>query len=761
MRCMLSLAVVLANAPVEAFAQAATAKPELGTIIVTAPGRIDKGSDAPSVDGEAIRGAGRSDALQALARSVPGLSLQDAQNNPFQPNLVYRGFTISPLQGQAQGLAMYVDGGRFNQPFGDTVHFDMLPEAAIEQIDVLGASPVYGLNALGGAVVVTTKTGRSAPGLFLSGAFGRYGEAEGVAEAGWSDARGSAYVALQQSHDDGWRRFSPSTLYNGFADFGWDGEAVGAHVKVIGADSNLTGNGSAPVELLDADYRAVFTHPDNTHNRFARISLHPWMALNPTTRLEASLYLQHLRQRTLNGDVADIEACDDEEKVGLLCLETADEGEEAVTLDISGEVVADTLGGEGYGVLNRSRTRTRASGHLVQLIDRRPFSAGENVLVLGLSYDRSRTRFGSSTELGALNDNRSVDGLGTIVAQPDGSITPVSLMARTRYTGLFLSERLPIAGGLAVKFGLRWNHARIILDDQIGTALDGSHRFRRLNPGIEFDWQVARTIKVRAGYAETNRAPTPAELACADDEAPCSLTNFFVADPPLKQVVARTFEAGAQGRIRPVEWLVSAYRTTNDNDIQFVASDTRGRAFFRNVGMTRRQGMEATIGYRVSGLKLRAGYAFTDATLRTQLLFNAPDNPQANGDGRILVRAGDRLPGVPRHRALVSLNYDTERWSLGADVQAASGQHLFGDEANLEPRTKAYAIVNVSGSVRLAGPVRLFGEVRNLSDRQYATFGTFSASDEIVLDEAPGASDPRSLGPGAPRRWVAGMRASF
>ena len=121
------------------------------------------------------------------------------------------------------------------------------------------------------------------------------------------------------------------------------------------------------------------------------------------------------------------------------------------------------------------------------------------------------------------------------------------------------------------------------------------------------------------------------------------------------------------------------YRTTNDNDIQFVASDTRGRAFFRNVGMTRRQGMEATIGYRVSGLKLRAGYAFTDATLRTQLLFNAPDNPQANGDGRILVRAGDRLPGVPRHRALVSLNYDTERWSLGADVQAASGQHLFGD----------------------------------------------------------------------------------
>lgn len=740
----------------------ALAQERLNTeIIVTAPGAPNEGDVSFSVAGAEVRGEGRPDLFEALTRSVPGLSLQDAQNNPWQPNLVYRGFTVSPLQGQAQGLAVYLDGGRFNQPFGETVQFDLLPETAIERIDLLGADPVYGLNALGGAVVVSTKTGRSAPGLFLSGSAGSYGEAEGVAEGGWSDGQFSTYLALQESHDGGWRRFSPSTLYNAFADLGWDGENGGVHVKLVGADSDLTGNGSAPIEVLEADYRAVFTHPDNTRNRFGRISVHPWLALGQHTRLEATLYLQRLRQRTLNGDAADIEACDDEDDAGLLCLETADGEEEAVLVDDGGEQVSDVLGGGGYGVLNRSRTRTSAGGILAQLVDRRPLADSENVLVIGFSHDRSRTRFESATELGVLTEDRSVDGLGPVIAQPDGSIAPVSLAARTRYTGLFLSEHLPLGGGFAVAAGLRWNQARISLDDLIGTALDGSHGFQRLNPGVKVEWRSAGDITLRAGYAESNRAPTPAELSCADEDAPCSLTNFFVADPPLEQVVARSWELAGHGRAGRFDWLLAFYRTTNDDDIQFVASDTRGRAFFRNIGQTRRQGLEAAVSYRAGGLIVRAGYALTDATFRSPLLLNAPDNPQADENGQIAVVSGDRLPGIPRHRATASLDYDGRGWSVGGDLQAASGQYLFGDEANLEPRTRAYLIANLRGSVRLSGPISVFANIRNLFNRRYATFGAFGATDEIELEEAPGASDPRSLGPGAPRRFTIGLSAQW
>lgn len=749
-------------------AQAQVADDASQTIVVTGPGGAIDVDDALLVADEDIDRAGTPDLLGALARKVAGVTLQDAQNNPWQPNLVYRGFVASPLQGQAQGIAAYLDGARFNQPFGDTLQFDLIPEAAIRQISLLDASPVYGLNALGGSLLLETKTGRSHPGLVLTGTGGRFGYAEASAAAGFSKGAFSGFIALQESHDGGWRDFSPSTLYNGYADVGYDSEDGGVHVKFVGADTDLTGNGVSPVELLAVDRSAVFTFPDNSRSRYGRVSLHPWIALSSQTRLEASLYAQQLHLRSVNGDAADIEECEDEENEGLLCLESVGENEEeeqALLTDADGNPIADILGGEGYGVLNRGQARTTSSGVLFQLIDTRPLGSGENHLAIGFSYDRSRTRFGTSTELGALTEERSVTGLGAQIVQADGAIAPVDLIARTRNWGLFLSDRLPIAPGLSTEIGLRWNHARIVLEDQIGTALNGDHSFQRFNPGIEFDYEVTDGLALRAGYAETNRAPTPAELSCADEAAPCSLTNFFVADPPLEQVVARTWEAGALGKadlgaVR-VDWLLSGYRTTNSNDIQYIASSIRGRAYFQNVGQSLRQGIEASLTASTGGFSASASYAFIDATYRSPLILSSPANPESDDDGTIVVSPGNRLPGIPKHSVTLSLDYDGGRWSVGGDIVARSGQYLIGDESNLNARVPGYAIVNMRGGVELIPGLMLFGELRNALNRKYATFGTFSEVDEIELVEVPGASDPRAYGPGAPRRWLAGLKAKF
>lgn len=762
------IAVILAPMSVAAQAEEAeTLAPTPAPIIVTAPGGAVDLDDAISVSGEEIARAGRPDLLGALTRQVAGISLQDAQNNPWQPNLVYRGFTASPLQGQSQGLAVYLDGARFNQPFGDTVQFDLIPEAAIRRLSVLDTSPVYGLNALGGAILLDTKTGASDPGLEASATGGRFGYAETSVSGGLQRGAFSAFAAFQYSREDGWRDHSPSSLYNGYADFGFDTEGGGMHLKLIGADTDLTGNGVSPVELLAVDRRAVFTWPDNSRSRYGRISLHPWVALSDKTRLEGTLYAQRLTLRTVNGDAADIEGCEDDDDAGLVCLETVggdddDDEAQARLIGANGQPVADVLGGEGYGVLNRGRTRTDAMGALFQIIDERPLGAGDNHFALGLSYDTSRTRFDTSTELGELTEERSVDGLGTVIVQPDGAIAPIGLVAHADYWGVFAQDRVPILPGLSAEIGLRYNHANIRLVDQIGTALNGHHRFGRLNPGIELDYQVAPGLALRAGYAETNRAPTPAELSCADPEAPCSLTNFFVADPPLKQVVARNWEAGASGHgewngIR-LDWLLSGYRATNRNDIQYIASEIRGRAYFQNVGSTRRQGIEATLKAKRGHLTATLGYAFTDARYRTPMILSSPANPEAEEDGTIAVARGDKLPGIPRHSVTLSADYAGRGWSLGGDMLVRSGQYLVGDEGNDTPRLGGYAIFNMRGSVDLIRGVTLFAEVRNLFDRKNGTFGTFSEVDEIELEEAPGASNPRAYGPGAPRRWYAGMR---
>lgn len=745
-----------------AWADTAGADADRQPIVVTAPGGAIDADDALRLTGADISRAGTPDLLGALTRSIAGVTLQDAQGNPWQPNLVYRGFTASPLQGQAQGLAVYLDGARFNQPFGDTVAFDLLPEAAIRSLTLFDSSAVYGLNALGGAMVIDTKTGTSDPGLEASLTGGRFGSREASVAGGFRKGDFSAFGAFQYSHEDGWRDHSPSTLHNGYADLGFDTAGGGLHLKWIGADTDLTGNGVAPVELLAVDRRAVFTWPDNARARYGRISLHPWVGLGEGTRIEGTLYAQRLKLRTVNGDAADIEGCED----GLLCLETVEGADEALLTDADGRTIADVLGGgEGYGVLNRGRLDSRAMGVLVQMIDERPLWGGRNHLAIGMSYDTSRSRFGASTELAALTEDRGVEGLGPAIVQADGAIGPVGLVAHTGYWGLFAQDRLPLTDRLSAEIGLRYNHVAIAMRDRIGTALNGDHRFRRLNPGLELDYRLTEGLNLRVGYAESNRAPTPAELSCADENAPCSLANFFIADPPLKQVVARSWEAGAGGQGRwggfRLEWLLSAYRTRNRDDIQFVASAIRGRAWFRNIGATRRQGVEFTLKAVRGGLSGAFSYAFTDATYRHDLALSSPTNPAADGDGVIFVRPGDRLPGIPRHSATLSLDYAGRGWSVGGDLIARTGQYLVGDEGNDQPRLKGHALVNLRAGIDIAPGVTLFGELRNAFGRKYATFGTFSDVGEVEMAQAPDASNPRAYGPGAPRRWYAGVKARF
>jgi iron complex outermembrane recepter protein len=102
---------------------------------------------------------GTPDVLRALNEQVGGVNLNLSSGNPDQPDLLYHGFEASPLQGTSQGLAVYVNGVRFNDPFGDTVNWEVIPSIAISQVNLEGPNPVFGLNALGGSLSVQLKDG--------------------------------------------------------------------------------------------------------------------------------------------------------------------------------------------------------------------------------------------------------------------------------------------------------------------------------------------------------------------------------------------------------------------------------------------------------------------------------------------------------------------------------------------------------------------------------------------------------------------------
>jgi outer membrane receptor protein involved in Fe transport len=269
-------------------------------------------------------------------------------------------------------------------------------------------------------------------------------------------------------------------------------------------------------------------------------------------------------------------------------------------------------------------------------------------------------------------------------------------------------------------------------------------------------------VTAYGGYSRSSRTPTPAELACASPDAPCSLTNFFVADPDLKAPRAGTVEAGLRGSGGRATWRLGVFRTDVADDIQMVASEVVGRAYFANVGATRREGLEAEAQLRWGPVTARASYAHVAATFRTPLQLDPGENPAVPEGRTMRVRPGDRLPGVPADSLKLGLDWDaTGALSLGLDAKAQSGRYLQGDEANLNPSTPGFVVLGARASLRLTPWLTLFGEVDNLLDGRYATFGGFSPTALVPILEAPGASSPRSLSPAAPRAAYVGARLSL
>ncbi|HET6376058.1 MAG TPA: TonB-dependent receptor plug domain-containing protein, partial [Methylocella sp.] len=119
-----------------------------------------------------------------LQQQIPAAVSIDVNGNPFSQELRYRGFVASPLQGQPQGLAVYQNGIRVNEAFGDTVNWDLIPPQAINRADIFTNNPVFGLNALGGAISLQMKNGFLWQGLETQALGGSFGRVSGYLEYG-------------------------------------------------------------------------------------------------------------------------------------------------------------------------------------------------------------------------------------------------------------------------------------------------------------------------------------------------------------------------------------------------------------------------------------------------------------------------------------------------------------------------------------------------------------------------------------------------
>ena len=701
------------------------------------------------------------DVTRALNEEVGGVNLNSASGNPFQPTMFYHGFEASALQGTPQGLAVYVNGVRFNSAFGDTVNFDLIPNLAIDQMNLVGSNPVFGLNALGGAINIQLKNGFTYQGGEIdihAGSFGTYG---GDFQYGKQSGDTAVYVAASGVHQDGWRDLQFSGIENFYGDIGWRGNTGELHLNTLLANSRLNGPGTSPIELLAADSAAQFTGPNAIYNTFFQVSLTGNMAVSDTISIQGATYYNNFLQRVTNGNAPNDAPCNDGS--GLLCTDSGP------STTRGGGTIPAFLGPNpfAYSELDNQTTNTNGYGASIQATDTQTLFGFKNHLVAGLSFDGAQSDFTGVSFIGGITPISRVFTTPQVVLDEPGTNVPVRVGVSDAYYGVFFTDTLNVTDRLALTASGRFNAAEINLNDQNGGDLTGNHYYPHFNPAGGATYQVTPWLTAYAGYADANRAPTPSELSCAGPNDSCSLANFFAGDPDLKQVVSHTLEVGFRGTVPTTDtdrlnYNLGFYRSNLDDDIIFVNSVTVNRAFFTNVDQTRRQGIDASIEYKASRWSAYAAYTYTDATFQSSFVEFAGSNPAADANGNITINAGNRLPGVPLNQGKVGMTFRvTDKWTIAGVLIAQSGQFLVGDEANLTPQLPAFFTLNMSTSYQVTPHVQLFAAVENVTNEKYYTFGTFSPTTSVFLAQAPNATNPRAYSPAAPVGGFGGVRITF
>ncbi len=682
------------------------------------------------------------DLSEFLDNNLGSVTLNHGQNNPFQPDVNFRGFSASPLLGTPQGLSVFMDGVRINEPFGDVVNWDLVPQNALSTINLIpGSNPVFGLNTLGAALSVNTKSGFQYPGASASIYGGSWGRKAAEVEYGAHGEATDLFLAGNFIDEDGWRDYSPSRIQTLFTKLGWEREDTDFDLSLMLADNKLEGTQALPVGWLDTREQA-YTWPDRNENRLAFLNARASHFFGDDRLLAGNVYYRRYTNDNFSSNVND-----DYNGVTNTSCDGTDPDHPCPAINDSSEIETT-----GYG----------GSLQLTLLGD---LLGQKNNFTVGGSADLGNTEFTQASQNALFTTDRGTIGVAGFVGDTD-------VETNNAYYGLYLTDTYSFNERWHLTLSGRYNWAKVTIEDKTGTAneLNGEHIFKRFNPAAGLNFNPTPALSTYLAYSEGMRTPTPVELTCADPAAPCRLPNNFLADPPLEKVVSRTFESGLRGRwSEALGWNAAVYRTDLDDDIIFISSGGAINAgFFQNAGKTRRQGLELGMHGRIGKLGLAANYGYIDATFESALTLNSPANSSADPiTNDIQVSPGNKVPGIPEHSLKVRMEYDfTEALSVGTNVLYFSSQYARGDENNQDANGKLpdYTLVNLDGRYQLNKQLMFFGRITNLFDKEYETLGVLGENFFNGPGRTFGAgnvTDEQFRSVGAPRGIWIGVKYDF
>ena len=764
-----------------------------------------------------VEKSGALDLSDFLNRRLNGVYLNEMQSNPYQPDVNFRGYTASPLLGTPQGISVYLDGVRLNQPFGDVVSWDLIPKNAISEITLIpGSDPLFGLNTLGAALSAQTKDGVGSPGLAGTLTYGSSGRKAVQAEYGGGKATGfNWFLAANAFHESGWRFDSPSDVRQGFARLGWRTDKTDLALTMSYAYNTLLGNGLQDYRLLDANYSSAYTVPDVTSNRSPAFNVIVRHTFSNALTFSGNAQYRNIRTEGINPNF-------NTDVFGQSIYQPT--GEEQAVLSAAGYTGFPASGAnaantpfprwaciaEALQLGNPDQTCDAVSIYSKQVQNEYGFSGqltwitsnriGRNQFAAGAALDRGSIDYTQNTAYGYLNPNRTVTNVPAWQDGSTGMDSRVSLHGLTPNWSLYFTDTLTLLKTVNVTVSGRYNRLTVDNTDRInpiaGTgSLDGHYVFARFNPAVGVTWSPVSTVNAYASYTQGSRAPTAIELGCADPNNPCSLPNALASDPPLQQVVAGTWEAGLRGKpelsfVHNLSWNVSGFRAENRNDILFVSSVQLGTGYFRNFAKTRREGFDADLNGRVGRVTWGLDYTFLAATYQSTEAVSGSANDTSDSalagypglDGSIFIHPGNRIPLIPKQTGKAFADIEaTRKLVFDFSEVVVSSSYARGNENNaykadgvyyLGPGVSpGYAITDFRAHYDLTKRLQLAVQIDNLFNHHYYTAaqlantaltrqGTVQAQPYPAYTDGPyaGSAPAQSatfFTPGAPRRaWV-------
>ena len=732
---------------------------------------------------------------EILRNQLVSVNINDVQNNPFQPDVQYRGFTASPLLGLPQGLSIYLNGTRVNEPFGDTVNWDLLPLEALENVVLFSTSnPVFGQNTLGGALALNTKTGFNYTQTEFDLSFGQHGRQEWSVQTGNNQGNWGWYALLNQYEEDGWRDYSPSDVRQLFSTLSYHTDKVQLDMSWLHVSNELLGNGAIPEDLPTFESRSsVYTHPDRTDNDLDFFAVNLNMDLSDSLDLVVNAFYRDNTTSSINGDDSDYGPCalpndlvtlcelededdddDDDHDDDIVGIGTDDDHDDDDDDDDDSIVSADdyeVVEFVGYddlafsqisdvdpatvdGTYNTGQADNQSYGITAQLSKEHTIGNMSATTVVGFGAIEGDINYVADTTFGILENESAEDSrtVTPLVGIMDAEAT-VRLDVDTRATFAYIANMTQLSPATTLNLAARFNRDHILMNDLLEDgegSLDGDHLFTSINPAISISHQLDDNTLFNLSLAQASRVPSPAELSCADEDDPCRLPNGFVADPPLLKVVTRTLEASLQGQVNETDYNATVFFSQSIDDIIFQqAGSTSSRGYFINIDKTQRIGAELSAQHQFDQVQINAAYNYLDATFESGFTSFSPMNPL--GPNRE-VSPGDTIPGQPKHQIKLRAEYNMgDDWLVGGQFIYASEQYYRGDEANENKTISGYGLVNLYATYDMSDALTLSMRLDNALDREYDTFGTYGEADEVLEDIYPEVDSPYFIGVGHPR----------